>query len=104
MHISRVIEALSCTPKALKACFCLLSLDVIGNVIELCVSLLEVAVLGREVAVMETEVLDRELVHDLESSVNLCLSSCSRVGLAPALVGSSYAEHICAVSAHSVPP
>ena len=104
VHISGMIEALSCAPEKLLACFSLLLLEVINYLVELFIGLSKAAVLGRKVSVVEAVVINGELVHDLESCVCLCDSTLFGICLAPGLIGSAAAEHICSVAAHGVPP
>ena len=105
MHISWVIEALSSTPKKLLSRVSSHFFSYVVNYLsKLCVSGAKITVLRRKVTVMEAEIVDRKLVHYLESNIDFLLSSCLRSSLAPSLVSSAAAEHISAVATHCVPP
>ena len=92
VHEARMIEALCGTPQELLAGFLLLLFEVVYNDLQLLVGFAEAAVFRREIAVMEAVVVDGELLHDLECSVNLCDCACLRILLTPALIS------------HGVPP
>ena len=104
VHITRVIEALCGAPQQLLAGSVLLFLAQVNDDSQLFVGFAQTAVFRREISVVEAVVVNAQLVHDLESSFYLCLCTCSDIITAPCLVGGAAAEHVCAVTAHSVPP
>ena len=103
MHISRVVEAVGCTPEELLVVFLRKVGEKVCDNVKSLVAFFKRCAFGSDVSVVEAIVVDGELVHELECSV--CLSLCKLHGIcfAVGLYVSSAAEHISTVGAHCMP-
>ena len=105
MHIPGIAEAICSTPQNLLVRVQLHHLcNILGDFIQTLVGFLQIISLRRQIPVVETEIIDGQLVHQLKRSVYLSLSNVHGIGSAELLVGGTHTKHVRTVSPHSMPP
>ena len=75
----------------------------IGDLVETRVGFCECFAFGRDVTVMEAEVVDLQLVHQIKRTFRLCACDRHRIGFAVILGQRADTEHIRAFCAHGMP-
>ena len=105
IHETGIAEHIGSAPQALDAGFLHFLQNVIGDLIQTAVGFLDVSSLRNDIHIMEAEVLNTQLLHELEACIHLCLCMLHGAGnSAKGLVGSLTAEHISAAGAEVMPP
>ena len=106
VHIALVAEDVGCAPEVLDVGVLLhLLQSVVGDSLHASLILLNGSTLLNEVYIMEAEVLDAQLVHDLEAGVHLVLGTLhSVIGLVPLVAAGLTAKGVTAGLSQGVPP